>query len=82
MNRDLIILLKSIYENTNVRQHHFLKLDEIVAAFNQNKLKVEQMMAVEEALLKEKVSQANHLRLFFSIAVSDVDLFLFLFQFR
>ena len=80
MNRDLIILLKSIYENANVRQHHILKLDEIVAAFNQNKLKVEQMMAVEEALLKEKVSQANHLRLFFSIAVSDVDLFLFLFR--
>ena len=65
MNRDLIILLKSIYENSNERQHHSLKLDEIIVAFNQNILKVEQMMAVEEALLKEKVSQANHLSLFF-----------------
>ena len=82
MNRDLIILLKSIYENVNDTNHHILKLDEIVAAFNKNKLQVERMMAVEEGLLKEKVSQANHLRLFFSIAVSDVDLFLFLFQFR
>ena len=82
MNRDLIILLKSIYENANERKHHILKLDEIVAAFNQNKLKVDQMMAVEEGLLKDKVSQVNHLRLFFSIAVSDVDLFLFLFLFR
>ena len=82
MNRDLIILLTSIYENANDRMYYIIKLDEIVAAFNQNQLKVEQMMAVEEALLKEKVSQANHLRLFFSIAVSDVDLFLFLFQFR
>ena len=82
MNRDLIILLKAIYENTDDRMYYMLKLDEIIAAFNQNKLKVEQMMAVEEALLKEKVSQANHLRLFFSIAVSDIDLFLFLFQFR
>ena len=80
MNRDLIILLKSIYENVNDTNHHILKLDEIIVAFNQNILKVEQMMAVEEALLKEKVSQANHLRLFFSIAVSDVDLFLFLFR--
>ena len=79
MNRDLIILLKSIYENANDRNHHILKLDEIVAVFNQNKLKVEQMMAVEEGLLKDKVS---HLRLCFSISVSDVDLFLFLFQFR
>ena len=67
MNRDLIILLKSIYENANERQHHILKLDEIVAAFNQNQLKVEQMMAVEEELLKEKVSHVKHLRLFFSI---------------
>ena len=58
MNRDLIILLKSIYENANARQHHILKLDEIVAAFNQNILKVEQMMAEEEGLLKDKVSQA------------------------
>ena len=71
MNRDLIILLKSIYENVNDTNHHILKLDEIVAAFNQNKLKVEQMMAVEEALLKERVSHFKHLRLFFSIAVSD-----------
>ena len=82
MNRDLIILLKSIYENANDRNHHILKLDEIVAAFNKNKLQVERMMAVEEGLLKEKVSQAKHLRLFFSIAVSDVDSFLFLFKFR
>jgi len=64
MNRDLIILLKSIYENANVRQHHFLKLDEIVAAFNKNKLQVEQMMAVEEGLLKDKVSPAKHLFVF------------------
>ena len=82
MNRDLLILLKSIYENSNDRMYHILKVDEIVAVFNQNQLKGEQMMAVEEGLLKEKVSQAKHLRLFFSIAVSDVDLFLFLFQFR
>ena len=80
MNRDLIILLKSIYENANDRNHHILKLDEIVAAFNKNKLQVEEMMAVEERLLTEKVSQVNHLRPFFSIAVSDVDLFLFLFR--
>ena len=64
MNRDLIILLKSIYENANDMNHHILKLDEIVAAFNKNKLQVGQMMAVEEGILKEKVSQANHLRLF------------------
>ena len=70
MNRDLIILLKAIYENTNGRMYYILKLDEIVAVFNQNQLKVEQMMAVEEGLLKDKVS---HLRLCFSIAVSDVD---------
>ena len=56
MNRDLIILLKSIYENVNDTNHHILKLDEIVAAFNQNKLKVEKIMAVEEGLLKDKVS--------------------------
>ena len=31
-------------------------LDEIVAVFNQNQLKAEQMMALEEAVLKEKVS--------------------------
>ena len=80
MNRDLIILLKSIYENVNDTNHHILKLDEIVAAFNQNKLKVEKIMAVEEGLLKDKVSQVNHHRLFFSIAVSDIDLFLFLFR--
>ena len=64
MNRDLLILLKSIYENSNDRMYHILKLDEIVAVFNQNQLKVEQMMAVEEALLKEKVSQAKHLCVF------------------
>ena len=56
MNRDLLILLKSINENANDRNHHILKLDEIVAAFNKNKLQVEEMMAVEEVLLKEKVS--------------------------
>ena len=39
--------------------YYMLKLDEIVAVFNQNKLKVEQMMAVEEALLKDKVSQVK-----------------------
>ena len=67
MNRDLIILLKSIHENGNERIHHILKLDEIVAAFNKNKLKIEQMMAVEEGLLKEKVSQAKHVSFFFNI---------------
>ena len=82
MNRDLIILLKAIYENTNDRMYYILKLDEIVAVFNQNQLKAEQMMAVEEELLKEKVSHVKHLSLFFSIAVSDVDLLLFLFLFR
>ena len=56
MNKDLIILLKAIYENTNGRMYYILKLDEIVAVFNQNKLKVEQMIAVEEAVLKEKVN--------------------------
>ena len=65
MNRDLLILLKSIYENSNDRMYHILKVDEIVAVFNQNQLKGEQMMAVEEGLLKEKVSQAKHL--FFSL---------------
>ena len=59
MNRDLMILLKSIYENTNDRMCYILKLDEIVAVFNQNQLKAEQMMAVEEALLKDKVSQVK-----------------------
>ena len=58
MNRDLIILLKSIYENPNNRKHHIINLGEIEAAFNQNKIKVEQMMAGEEGLLKDKVSQA------------------------
>ena len=62
-----MILLKSIYENSNGRMYHILKLDEIVAVFNQNQLKVEQMMAVEEGLLKDKVSQVNHLRPFISI---------------
>ena len=61
MNRDLIILLKSIYENANDMNHHILKLDEIVAAFNKNKLQIEQMMAVEEGLLKDKVNHAKHL---------------------
>ena len=56
MNRDLIILLKAIYENTNSRMYYILKLDEIVAVFNQNQLNAEQMMALEEAILKEKVS--------------------------
>ena len=64
MNRDLMILLKSIYENTNDRMYYILKLDEIVAVFNQSQLKVEQMMAVEEGLLKDKVSQAKHLCVF------------------
>ena len=58
MNRDLIILLKSIYKNANDTNHHILKLDEIVAAFNKNKLQAEQMMAVEEVFLKEKVSKS------------------------
>ena len=64
MNRDLMILLKSIYENTNDRMYYILKLDEIVAVFNQNQLKLEKMMAVEEGLLKDKVSQAKHLCVF------------------
>mgnify|MGYP001320055648 CR=1 FL=1 len=49
-----MILLKSIYENTNDRMCYILKLDEIVVVFNQNQLKGEQMMTVEEGLLKEK----------------------------
>ena len=61
MNRDLMILLKLIYENTNDRTYHILKLDEIVAAFNQNKLQVEQMMAVEERHVEDKVSQAKYI---------------------
>ena len=64
----------------NDKMHFILKLDEIVAVYNQNQLKVEQMMAVEEGLLKGKVSQAKHLWLFFGITVSEVDLFLFLFR--
>ena len=56
MNRDLIIIMKSIYKNANDRNHHILKLDEIVAAFNRNKLQVEQMKAVEETHLEDKVS--------------------------
>ena len=80
MNKDLIILLKAIYENANDMNHHILKLDEIVAAFNKNKLQVEEMMAVEEGLLKDKVSQAKHLLFFFIIAVSDVDLCSFPFR--
>ena len=75
MNRDLIILLKSIYKNANDRNHHILKLDEIVAAFNQNKLKVEQIMVVEEGILIDKVSQAKHCLFFFDIAVSAYDFF-------
>ena len=75
MNKDLIMLLKSIYANANERKHYIHTLNEIIAEFNQNKLQVEEMMAVEERLLTEKVSQVNHLRPFFSIAVSDVDLF-------
>ena len=67
MNRNLIILMKSIYKNANDRKYHILKLDEIVVVFNQNKLQVEQMMAVEEGLLKEKVSQAKHVSFFFNI---------------
>ena len=59
MNKDMIILLKSIYKNGNDRNHHILKLDEIVAAFKQNKLKVEQMMVVEEGFLKDKVSKVK-----------------------
>ena len=61
MNRDLIILLKAIYENANDRNHHILKLDEIVVVFNQNKLQVELMMAVEERHVEDKVSQAKYI---------------------
>ena len=64
MNRDLIILLKSIYENANDRMYYILKLDEIVAVFNQNQVKVEKMMVLEEGLLKDKVSQAKHIFVF------------------
>ena len=56
MNRDLIILLKSIYKNTNDREHHIFKLDEMVAAFNLNILEGEQMMVDEKRLLENKVS--------------------------
>ena len=61
MNRDLIIIMKSIYKNDNDRNHHILKLDEIVAAFNRNKLQVEQMMAVEERHVEDKVSHAKYI---------------------
>ena len=61
MNRDLIIIMKSIYKNANDRNHHILKLDEIVAAFNWNKLQVEQMMAAEERHLGDKVSRAKYI---------------------
>ena len=61
MNRDLIIMMQSIYKNANDRNHHILKLDEIVAVFNQNKLQVEQMMAVEERHVEDKVSQAKYI---------------------
>lgn len=57
MNRDLINLLKSVYKNANDRNHHMLKLDKIVATFNQNKLNVEKMMLVGEGILKNMVSQ-------------------------
>ena len=61
MNRDLIILMKSIYKNANDRKYHILKLDEIVVVFNQNKSQVEQMMAVEERHVEDKVSQAEYI---------------------
>ena len=61
MNRDLIILMKSIYKNANDRKYHILKLDEIVVVFNQNKLQVEQMMAVEERHVEDKVSHAKYI---------------------
>ena len=64
MNRDLLILLKSIYENSNDRMYHILKVDEIVAVFNQNQVKVEKMMVLEEEFLKNKVSQAKHIFVF------------------
>ena len=61
MNSDLIILMRSIYRNANDRKYHILKLDEIVAVFNQNKLQVEQMMAVEERHMEDKVSHAKYI---------------------
>ena len=65
MNRDLIILLKSIHKNSNDRRHHILKLDEIMDVFNQKKLKVEQMIDMEERLLKDKVNEHKHMYLIF-----------------
>ena len=61
MNRNLIFLMKSIYKNANDRKYHILKLDEIVVVFNQNKLQVEQMMAVEERHVEDKVSHAKYI---------------------
>ena len=61
MNSDLIILMRSIYRNANDRKYHILKLDEIVAVFNQNKLQVEQMMAVEERHVEDKVGKAKYI---------------------
>ena len=61
MHRDLIFLLKSIYKNENGRNHHIIKLDEIVVVFNQNKSQVEQMMAVEERHVEDKVGKAKHI---------------------
>ena len=61
MNRDMIILLKSIYKNTIDRNQYNLRLDEIMATFNKNKLRVKQLIAVEERLLKDKVSEVKHL---------------------
>ena len=69
MNSDLIFLMRSIYRNANDRKYHILKLDEIVAVFNQNKLLAEQMMAVEERHLEDKVSQAIFL-LFIDMLIS------------
>ena len=77
MKRDMIILLKSIYENANDRKHHILKLNEIEAAFTQNKSKVQKIMTVDESLLRDKVRQTKPL--FLNIAVFDVDLILFIF---
>ena len=79
MNRDMIILLKSIYKNTIDRNQYNLRLDEIMATFNKNKLRVKQLIAVEERLLKDKVSEVKHL-FFFNIAVCDIGLFSFLFR--
>ena len=70
MNRDMIMLLKSIYKNANERSHHILKLDQIVAAYHQNKLQLEHMMDVEEGLLKDKVSQVNHLKAFIFLSLA------------